>query len=131
MNGTGKPLLATGKIVSDYRPLKEYWELAKKAGKDRDFIKTDYLDYLDSLLNQLEADERGSREIILGRILDRLESYIEKDIDESLAARALKNCCTTSEETDGVQAKKMIARIIAGYLLEYLDSLGKIRIKIK
>lgn len=130
MNGTGKPLLATGKIVSDYRPLKEYWELAKKVGKDKDFIKTEYLDYLESLLNQLEADERGSREIVLRKILDRLEGYIEKDIDEGLAARALKNCCT-SEGADGVQAKKMIARIIAGYLLEYLDSLGKIRIKIK
>ena len=130
MNGSDKPLLATGKIVSDYRPLKEYWGLVKKVGKDNDFIKREYLDYLESFLNQLEADARGSREIILRKILDKLESYIEKDIDEDLAARALENCCIGGK-LDNIQAKKIIARIIAGYLLEYLDSLGKIRIKIK
>ncbi len=79
-------------------------------------------------MRQFEADTEGSREIVLRNILDRLESYIEKDIDKDLAYRALENCCP-SEKADGMRAKKIIAHIIAGYLIEYLDSLGKIRIK--
>lgn len=128
MDGSDKPLLASGKIVRDYRPLREYWELAKKVGKDKDVIKSEYLDYVESLMSQFEAYAGESREIVLRNILDRLENYIEKDVDEGLASRALENCCP-SEKSDGMQAKKMIAHIIAGYLLEYLDSLGKIRIK--
>ena len=114
------PLLASGKIVKDYRPLVSYYKLLKLSG-NRSFIENRYFDLVTELL------EKEKNYMNIDNLIKKLENEIEKDVDEKLAAKAFKECCMT--EIGPQYARKMLARLIAGYVIEMLDSLGKINIK--
>lgn len=114
-------MLSSGKIVSDYRPLLEYWKLAKAHKPSlADKIIVDRKDL--ELIKSLSLQKRKVTEILevlRGKILDR--------IDGNLAKKAIKNVYNLdiSEEN----AKMVIAKILAGWYIEVADNLNVVKIK--
>lgn len=114
-----RPMLATGKIVEDYRPLLAYGSLAKAAGKPPEsfsFVPEDF-----ELVKRMA--ERGAK---LSEIIEALAQRFLARLDCSLAERAY-------EEAAGLRLSKdlacdMMARSYAGWLVEASEQLGILKI---
>ncbi len=116
-------MFATGTIVSDYEPLFRYWELARRKGRedlvDKAMLENKDFDYirrmvLEQALNLLE-------------VLDRLEEYFLDRIDAETAVKSLEE--TLGIELDPEEARRRLARILAGWLLEAAQTWGIIRLR--
>ncbi len=116
-------MFANGTIVSDYEPLFRYWEIARKRGRedlvDKAMLENTDFDYirrmvLEQALNLLE-------------VLDRLEEYFIDRIDPEIAVKALEE--TLGIELELEEARRRLARILAGWLLEAAQTWGIIRLR--
>jgi len=117
------PMFANGTIVSDYEPLFHYWEIARKRGRedlvDKAMLENRDFDYirrmvLEQALNLLE-------------VLDRLEEYFIDRIEPEIAVKALEE--TLGIELELEEARRRLARILAGWLLEAAQTWGIIRLR--
>ncbi len=121
--GRRKPLLASGRIVGDYEPLFKYWELAKNVDKsiaENATLKNEDFDYLLELLSRRKI-------ISLIELLNKLEEYMLSRVDAEVAAKALKEVYNVEYGLE--DARRKIARILAGWLIEASNIWGDIRLK--
>jgi len=121
--GRRKPLLASGNIVSDYEPLFKYWELAKNVNKsiaENATLKNEDFNYLLKMLSK-------RRIISLIELLNELEEYMLGRVDAEIAAKALKEVYNIEYGLE--DARRRIARILAGWLIEASNIWGDIRLK--
>ncbi len=116
-------MFASGTIVSDYEPLFRYWEIARREGRedlvDKAMLENRDFDYirkmiLEQALNLLE-------------VLDRLEEYFIERVDPGIAVKALEE--TLGIELELEEARRRLARILAGWLLEAAQTWGIIRLR--
>ncbi len=117
-----KPFFATGEIIQDYSLLKKYWELLKKEGKDMEpaLLSREDFDYIKKLV--------GRRRIKLDEIYDVLINYFTDRIDPETALNACRE--TYGVEIDAETARRKIAEVMAGWLIEASSYLGYIKINI-
>ena len=106
-----KPPFATGKVVGSYEPLRRYLEEARRRGRE-DLVEAALLREEDfNLLRRLAALERVSLDSLLSaleeRFYDRVSGEVAREAYESLGIRV-----------DEESARRMIARILAGWLVE-------------
>ena len=121
--GRRKPLLASGDIVGDYEPLFKYWELAKSIDKsiaENATLNNEDFDYLLEVLSK-------RRIISLIELLNELEEYMLGRVDAEVAAKALKEVYNVEYGLE--DARRRIARILAGWLIEASNIWGDIRLK--
>lgn len=116
-------MFANGTVIPDYEPLFRYWEIARKRGREdlvnRAMLENTDFDYirkmvLEQALNLLE-------------ILDRLEEYFIDRIEPEIAVKALEE--TLGIELELEEARRRLARILAGWLLEAAQTWGIIRLR--
>jgi len=116
------PLLGNGSIVSDYEPLFRYWEIARRRGRE-DIVEKSMLSRDDfRFIERLIEEER----IILTRLLNILEDYYVLRVDPEIAREAYRE--VYGVELGGEDARRRIARILAGWLIEAAKQWGKIRL---
>ncbi len=117
-----KPFFATGEIVSDYSLLKKYWELLKLRGKSVEpvLLSRQDFDYIKRLI--------GRRRIRLDEIYEELIDYFAERIDPDIAAEAYEKVYGVRIEPE--TARRKLAEIMAGWLLEASSFLGDIKINI-
>ena len=116
----GKPPFATGFIVDDYGPLFAYWRIAR--GKNREDLVENAMiknEDLDLLVNQ--ASKGGS----LGDLVDNLTRILIDRIDPDIALEAVSAC--GYRNLDKGRARFLLARTLAGWLVELGESTGRIR----
>ncbi|MCE4610363.1 MAG: hypothetical protein F7B17_00120 [Desulfurococcales archaeon] len=106
-----KPPFATGKIVGSYEPLRRYLEAARRRGRE-DLVEAALLREEDfNLLRRLASLERVSLESLLSaleeRFYDRVSGEVAREAYQSLGIRV-----------DEESARRMMARILAGWLVE-------------
>lgn len=119
-----KPILASGLIVPDYEPLFKYWEIAKNTNrkiaenatlKNEDFEKIiKYISFRGSSVDLLE-------------LIEYFEEYMLNRVEGNIAVRALKEVYDIELEEE--EAKRKIARILAGWLIEASDIWGILKLK--
>ena len=120
-----KPLLASGKIIKDYRILFEYCKIYKKekgAKAEEVLLDRKDFDYLKKLVQE------GI--IKAGELLNRLSVYYEEKIDPEIAVKAYA-------VTYGIEYSKVdkdlavheLSRTLAGWLIEASEKLGILEIK--
>jgi len=113
-----KPFFASGKLVKDYEPLKKYLELSKGTDAyERAFIG--------------EEDFRRLKEVAhgkkLGELWDELTEELKERIDPQIALEALREAGLEAEDPE--TARKEIAKLLAGWLLEAGEEWDIIRFK--
>jgi len=121
--GKRKPILASGDIVADYEPLFKYWELAKKESRElaeKATLRHEDFEYLLKILSKREL-------ISLMELLEKLETYMLSRVNAALAAKALKEVYNIEYELE--DARRKLARILAGWLIEASNIWGDIRLK--
>ncbi|HIQ03076.1 MAG TPA: hypothetical protein EYH40_01500 [Desulfurococcales archaeon] len=106
------PLLADGSIVGDYEPLFRYWEKAKV--KDRRLaenvtLKSEDFKYLNSLIEH-------ARRINLLDLMETLTNHFIDRVEGTIAVETYKELLGLELEVS--EAKRRIARILAGWLIE-------------
>ncbi|RLG76127.1 MAG: hypothetical protein DRO23_01850 [Thermoprotei archaeon] len=117
-----KPMLASGAIVSDYEPLFKYWEIAKNVDKTVAEKATLRSEDFDAALSYVSSKGITS----LASLLSYLEDYMADRVDGELAVRALKETYGVTFEIE--EAKRRIARILAGWLIEACSLWGTLRL---
>ena len=117
-----KPMLASGAIVSDYEPLFKYWEIAKNVDKTVAEKATLRSEDFDIALSYVSSKGITS----LASLLSYLEDYMTDRVDGELAVRALKETYGVIFEIE--EAKRRIARILAGWLIEACSLWGTLRL---
>ncbi len=116
-----RPPFATGFIVDDYRPLFEYWRAARERGLE-DLVEKSMPS--DSDINLLLEKIRGEK-LSLGDVIEMAMDLFITRIDSKLALEAVRRA--GYERIGEKDAHRMIARILAGWLIELLESSGKLR----
>jgi len=117
-----KPMLASGAIVSDYEPLFKYWEIAKNVDKTVAEKATLRSEDFDIALSYVSSKGITS----LASLLSYLEDYMADRVHGELAVRALKETYGVIFEIE--EAKRRIARILAGWLIEACSLWGTLRL---
>ena len=118
-----KPLLANGSIVGDYDPLFKYWEMAKKIDKsiaENATLRNEDFNYLLKILSRRKT-------VKLIELLDELEEYMLNRVNAEIAAKALKEIYNVEYSLEN--ARRRIARILAGWLIEASNIWGDVRLK--
>ncbi|MET1160419.1 MAG: hypothetical protein ABWW65_05605 [Thermoprotei archaeon] len=111
------PFFADASIVGDYKPLKKYWELLKRRGKELDdaFLKREDFEYLEEVVNVNPGIDVES-------LLNMLTSRFVERVDCKVAVEAYKEAYGFELKED--EACKGIARIMAGWLIEAGRNIG-------
>lgn len=115
-----KPPYATGFVVDDYGPLFAYWRIARAEGREdlveKAMIQKDDIDML------VELAYKGTS---LGGLLDILAGRLSNRIDGEIALKAVQAC--GYKNLDSINAQHYVAKILAGWLVELGESMGRIR----
>lgn len=115
------PLFADGSVVGDYEPLFYYWEIARRQGRE-DVVEKSMLSRDDfRFIERLVEEER----IALTRLLNVLEDYYVLRVDPEVAREAYREAYGVDLGSE--DARRRIARILAGWLIEAARQWGKIR----
>jgi len=122
MSNKKKPILASGTIVPDYEPLFKYWELAKSKDKKLAEKATLRSEDFDAVLSYVSS--KGIISLI--DLLNYLENYMISRVDGQLAVRALKEIYGVMFEVE--EARRRIARILAGWLIEACNLWGTLKL---
>ncbi|MEM4970250.1 MAG: hypothetical protein QXE01_03235 [Sulfolobales archaeon] len=116
------PFLASGKLVSDYTPIRIYQEIAREKGKDPSsvVISSQDLGFLRDLVTN-----SSSRDV--QAIISILASSIKTRIDPEVARETYRRYlgADIGEES----AVSMISELVAKWCIEAADTMGIIRIK--
>jgi hypothetical protein len=109
--GEWLPPFASGKLVGSYEPLKRYLEEARRRGSEEALEK--------ALINENDLKLlRGltlTLVISVDHLLSALEERFYERVDAEIAVEAYK---ALGVSIDRESARRMIARIIAGWLIE-------------
>ncbi len=119
-----KPLLADGSIVGDYSPLLAYWRKAKEKDRrlaEKALLRREDFEYLDRIV------EDSSGKISVAEALSRLKAYFAERIDAELAVEAVREAYRV-ESIDEGEARRIIAGIMAGWLIEASRLLKKYKV---
>lgn len=123
--GGRRPLLADGSIVGDYEPLFKYWEKAKKRGRGEEgnvVLRGEDFEKLEQLLRDSEG------RISLADALEELALYFVSRVDPELAREAVEEAYGVAGY-DSESARRIIARILAGWLIEAAKTWGTLRLR--
>lgn len=117
-----KPFFADSSIVGDYTPLIRYWEILKKEKRNIDdaLLKPSDFKYIEQLIYEHDR-------ISLAKLLENLTEYFYERIDPEIAARALEEVYNVKVELE--HARRIIARIMAGWLIEASNNTGILRLR--
>jgi len=108
-----RPFFATGYLVDDYTPLMKYWEILRDEGRE-DALERAFLNNEDyDLLKRLAREMVGRP---LADIFDGLIERFEERVEAEPALRAFREAGYKSMSLP--EAKRSMARILAGWLLE-------------
>lgn len=117
-----RPLLASGRLVGDYTPLRIYQEVAREMGRDPGAVVITTQDVL--------YVERLAREAGIGdleAILSVLRSSIAGRIDPEVASEAYRRYLGTDV---GAEASiRMISDLVARWCVEAAELMGFLRIR--
>jgi len=113
------PMMATGKIIKDYRPLIKYLELADRELRSRTIPNSSDIEVIKELL------ARGTSN--LSDLINELTKYIRNRVDPELARKAVREVLGT--DVDSRTAEYMISRIIAGWVIEMAEQFGIVKLK--
>ncbi len=115
-----KPPFASGKLAGDYKPLFEYWRVARERGRE-DLIEA-------SMLQEADYDFLRKNVVIGESVLDLLEkvtnSVIDR-IDPEIAQIAMER---VGLQLPKDEARLRIARLLASWLIEAGEYWGYIRL---
>ncbi len=114
-----KPMLATGKIVPDYRPLIRYLELANAEQRDRVLPKSSDIELVRTLL------ERGYE--TLEEVLNEIIQVVKERFDPDLSCRAIKEVLNIELEEE--EAVRYLSKLLAGWIIEMAEQLGAVRLR--
>ncbi len=112
-------MLATGKIVSDYRPLIKYLELANTEQRNKVLPRSSDIELVRILL------ERGYE--TLEEVLNEIVQIVKERFDPGLSCRAIKEVLDIELSED--EAVKYLSKILAGWIIEMAEQLGTVRLK--
>ncbi|MEM2009461.1 MAG: hypothetical protein QXV51_01265 [Thermosphaera sp.] len=114
--------MASGRVVSSYQLLLEYYKLCKEyTGQQCDPIpSTDDLKELEALL-------KSGDELTLSDIMD----YFEKKYVGKISEIPARDACRIYFKIEVSQeyCKREIARLVSGWLIEIAENLGMLRLK--
>ena len=116
-----KPPFASGKIGGDYEPLFYYWEVAREAGRE-DLVESSMISEDDYRL----VRELAGRISVLGELLDILVERMHGRIDPEMARIAYRRY---GLDVTGDDARLLLARLLASWLIEAAEYWGYIRLK--
>lgn len=116
------PLLASGKLVSDYTPIRIYQEVAREKGKDPGSVVISTQDLL--FLRDLVVSS-SSRDV--HAIISILASSIKARIDPEVARETYRRYLGVDIGEES--AVSMISELVARWCLEAADTMGIIKIK--
>ena len=118
-----KPPFASGEIVGDYEPLFAYWRVARDKGRE-DLIEASTLSNEDFeyVKRYIEVRVRLS----LAELIADLSTYFQDRVDEEVAREAYRRLGIGGVEGD---YRILIARILAGWLVEAAEAWGILKIK--
>ena len=116
-----KPPFASGRIGGDYEPLFLYWEAARSAGRE-DLVESSMLGEEDYRL----VRELAGRVSSLGELLDILVERMYGRIDPEVAREAYRRY---GVEASGEDARLLLARLLAAWLIEAAEYWGYIRLR--
>ncbi len=116
-----RPPFASGKVAGDYEPLFLYWEVARERGRE-DLIEAATLREEDYKVLQREAGEG----LGLDALLEALTSYMEDRVDPVVAAEAYRRYGVEASPED---ARRLIARLLASWLVEAGEYWGFVRLR--
>jgi hypothetical protein len=115
-----KPPYATGFVVDDYGPLFAYWRIARAENRedlvDKAMIQSEDIE----MLVELASSGRS-----LGELIESLADKVSGRIDQNIALKAVEAC--EYKNLDALKARRLIARILAGWIIEMGESIGRIR----
>ncbi|BAN89600.1 hypothetical protein [Aeropyrum camini] len=117
-----RPPFSTGKIVEDYRLLKLYLEVAREKGRE-DLVDKALISEEDvNLLRRLSSAPGVTAEDLVNALEERFYERVDPDIASEALSRAGINF-------DGDTARRIIARILAGWLVEMGEELRMYRLR--
>ncbi|GBF09578.1 hypothetical protein apy_13030 [Aeropyrum pernix] len=121
-SGSWRPPFSTGKIVGNYGLLKLYLEVAREKGRrdlvDKALISEDDVD----MLRRLSASPGATAEDFVNALEERFVERVDPEVASEALARAGIN-------VDGDTARRMIARILAGWLVEMGEEMKLYRLR--
>ncbi len=120
--GRRKPPFASGEIAGDYEPLFAYWEEAKSLG-DEEALERATLSRED--FDELERMVSGSGRMRLTDLLEELRPRFEGRVDPGIAAKAYERM---GIRVGPAEAKRMIAELLAAWLVEAGEYWGMLRL---
>jgi len=124
LQGGERPPWASGKIVQDYRPLYAYWRLARRRGRE---------DLVESAMLR-DEDFRELRRLVSGGssravdLVEELAGILEERVDPDVAVDALRE--VFGVDFDRETARRRIALILAGWLVEAGEEWGILKLRI-
>ncbi len=116
-----RPLLASGRLVGDYTPIRIYQDVAREMGRDPGAVVISSND----LKRLREAVASGAKDI--GGLVSTLGSIIKSRIDPVVAREAYKRYLGVDVGED--RAVEMISDLVAKWCIEAAEIMGVIRIK--
>jgi len=113
------PLLATGILVKDYRPLYRYWDEVEKLGLRKPVIEREDIEFVENLIKK---EGIVNLSIIYRKLVDRVENRIKMDI-------AVKVYRDLGLNIPPILARRKMAEILAGWIIEACDTFNIIKIR--
>lgn len=120
--GEWRPLLASGKLVGDYTPIRIYNEVAREMGKDPGsvVISSEDLVYLRELVMTSSARD-------VTTLVSMLIPLIRGRIDPAIASETYKRYFGV--DIGEARAVELISELVAKWCIEAAELMGIIRIK--
>jgi len=116
------PLLASGKLATDYMPIKIYQEVAREMGRDPGSVVISTEDL--KLLREFVVSS-PSKDV--GTLISILASSIRARIDPEVARETYKRYLGV--DIDHETAVSMISELVAKWCLEAADTMNIVRIR--
>lgn len=117
------PPFASGRIAGSYSLLFEYWRVARERGRE-DLVEKAMLS--DEDYRRLREIASQGERVRLTDLLDELVDYFMERVDEELAGEAAGRL---GYRISGSDARRLIARLLASWLVEAGEYWNIIRIK--
>ena len=114
-----KPMLATGKIISDYRPLIKYLEVAGEEERNKVLPKGSDIELVRVLLEQ----GYGTVDEMLNQII----RVVKNRFNPELSRRVIREVLNIEIEEE--EAVNHLSKLLAGWIIEMAEQLGVIRLK--
>ncbi|OYT51766.1 MAG: hypothetical protein B6U73_01200 [Desulfurococcales archaeon ex4484_204] len=112
-------MLASGKIIRDYRALIKYLEMASKDLKEMALPSSTDLEYVRVLVTR--------RPLRLYELMEDLKNIVKERLDPDISRRAVAEVLNIDVSAE--EAVEMIAKELAGWILEVAERLGILKLR--